>query len=84
MTEGAHHDLIHQLVANAHFSDGTVSHIDGIRVDFEDGFGLARASNTTPTVIFRFEATSEKKLDQIKSLFRDQLLSLADDLDLPF
>ena len=84
MTEGAHHDLIHQLVANAHFSDGTVSHIDGIRVDFEDGFGLARASNTTPTVIFRFEATSEKKLDQIKSLFRDQLLSLEDDLDLPF
>ena len=35
-------------------------------------------------VIFRFEATSEKKLDQIKSLFRDQLLSLEDDLDLPF
>jgi phosphomannomutase/phosphoglucomutase len=84
MNEGAHHDLMHELVANADFPDGAVSHIDGIRVDFEDGFGLARASNTTPTVIFRFEATTETKLNQIKSLFRDQLLSLQSDLTLPF
>ncbi|KAA3627129.1 MAG: phosphomannomutase/phosphoglucomutase, partial [Proteobacteria bacterium] len=56
LEEGDQHRLVAQLVANARFDDGAVCTIDGLRVDFVDGFGLARASNTTPTVIIRFEA----------------------------
>jgi len=53
-------------------------------VDFADGFGLARASNTTPTVILRFEATDAAALERIQEAYRRQLLALRPDLSLPF
>ena len=84
MAEGEHHALIDQLVQTARFPDGEVSNIDGVRVDFEHGFGLARASNTTPTVILRFEADDTLILEEIQAQFRSQLLSIRTDLDLPF
>jgi phosphomannomutase/phosphoglucomutase len=84
MAEGEHHALIDQLVQTARFPDGEVSNIDGVRVDFENGFGLARASNTTPTVILRFEADDTLILEEIQAQFRSQLLSIRTDLDLPF
>ena len=84
MAEGEHHALIDQLVQTAQFPDGEVSNIDGVRVDFENGFGLARASNTTPTVILRFEADDTLILEEIQAQFRSQLLSIRTDLDLPF
>ncbi len=84
MNEGEHHQLIAELVSQATFPDGHACYIDGVRVDFDDGFGLARASNTTPTVILRFEADTEAGLERIKNCYRDQILALRPDLTLPF
>tara|TARA_B100001123_G_scaffold238373_1_gene266969 strand:- start:1964 stop:3373 length:1410 start_codon:yes stop_codon:yes gene_type:complete len=84
MEEGKHHALVEQLVRSARFPTGEICTIDGIRVDFENGFGLARASNTTPTVILRFEADDQQQLIEIQEQFRTQLLALQPDLKLPF
>ncbi len=84
MAEGEHYKLVDELVANAEFDDANVSTIDGIRVDFDNGFGLLRASNTTPTLIMRFEATDQQTLDQIQDRFREFLISTRKDLVLPF
>ena len=84
MEEGKHHALVEQLVRNKQFPSGEICTIDGIRVDFENGFGLARASNTTPTVILRFEAGNQQQLIEIQEQFRTQLLALQPELKLPF
>ena len=84
MQEGEHHALVGELVAEGDFSGGQICNIDGVRVDFEDGFGLARASNTTPTVILRFEADTEAALRRIQNLYREQILALRPGLVLPF
>ena len=84
MQEGEHHALVGELVAEGDFSGGQICNIDGVRVDFEDGFGLARASNTTPTVILRFEADTEPALRRIQNLYREQILALRPGLALPF
>ena len=47
--------------------------IDGARITFEDGWGLVRASNTQSVLVLRFEATSEKRLDEIRSLIEGEL-----------
>ena len=83
MNGNEHHELINELVAHSNFPGGNVCLIDGVRVDFDNGFGLARASNTTPTVILRFEAASEDELARIKELFRGQLLALRPGTTLP-
>jgi phosphomannomutase/phosphoglucomutase len=69
-----------KLAAEASFGDGSVSTIDGVRVDFPDGWGLCRASNTTPVLVLRFEAETEEALERIKELFREQLQKVAPDL----
>jgi len=61
-----------------------VIQLDGLRVEYPYGFGLARASNTTPVVVLRFEAEDEAGLDRIKSEFRRVLLSAKADAKLPF
>ena len=58
--------------------------IDGLRAEFEQGWGLVRASNTTPALLFRFEAEREEGLAQVKSVFRDLLTKVAPDLKAPF
>jgi phosphomannomutase/phosphoglucomutase len=58
--------------------------IDGVRVAYADGFGLARPSNTTPVVVLRFEADSPKALERIQQDFRRALLSVKPDAKLPF
>ena len=50
--------------------------IDGVRVNFADGWGLVRASNTQPALVTRFEATSEKRLAEIRALFDGKLREL--------
>ena len=50
--------------------------IDGVRVNFADGWGLLRASNTQPALVTRFEATSEKRLAEIRALFDGKLREL--------
>ena len=84
MEEGEHHALVEQFVRNARFPTGEICTIDGIRVDFKTGFGLARASNTTSTVILRFEADRQQQLTEIQEQFRSQLLALRPELNLPF
>lgn len=82
--EGENHPLVEKLVASANFPGAVITTIDGLRVDFEDGFGLVRASNTTPCLVFRFEAESETALDRIQNDFRNLVLSLAPDAEMPF
>ena len=58
--------------------------IDGVRVDYPHGWGLVRASNTTPVLVLRFEAETETELQRIKDVFHAQLKRVAPDLQLPF
>ncbi|MCU7844123.1 MAG: phosphomannomutase/phosphoglucomutase [Candidatus Thiodiazotropha sp. (ex Monitilora ramsayi)] len=58
--------------------------IDGLRAEFEQGWGLVRASNTTPALLFRFESDSEEGLAHVQSIFRDLLAKVAPDLTAPF
>jgi phosphomannomutase/phosphoglucomutase len=80
VTEQTKFGIIEQLGKKGDFGDGSVSTIDGIRVEFTDGWGLCRASNTTPMLVLRFEAESEEALERIKSVFREQLSKAAPDL----
>ena len=70
------HELIAKLAATARF-DGAeeVITIDGLRVEFSDGFGLMRASNTTPALVLRFEADNENAIRRIQQQFKTILES---------
>lgn len=82
--EGENHPLVDKLIQTADFPDAKITTIDGLRVDFEDGFGLVRASNTTPCLVFRFEATNENGLRRIQDDFRKLLKTQIPDAELPF
>ncbi len=84
MPEGAPHELVRELADLAKFDGATVNTLDGIRADFEDGFGLVRASNTTPTLIMRFEASSPGQLEFIQEQFRSLIRSARPSLPIPF
>ena len=84
MEEGEHFVYMEELIDNADFPDGRVSTIDGLRVDFEDGFGLVRPSNTTPILVLRFEADSEAALLRIQEQFRDLLQGTRSEVTIPF
>lgn len=71
--DSAKFDIVEQMTENADFEDSTVTNIDGLRVDFADGWGLIRASNTEPALTLRFEADSEEALEDIKEGFRELL-----------
>ncbi|HWJ94688.1 MAG TPA: phosphomannomutase/phosphoglucomutase [Telluria sp.] len=85
LNEGENVQLIEALRVNAQFpgSDRIVS-IDGLRVEYPDGFGLARSSNTTPVVVLRFEAETPEALDRIQGEFRRVILAAKPDAQLPF
>lgn len=83
--EGENHALIDRLQAEAGFTDALdIVTIDGLRVEYADGFGLMRLSNTTPAITLRFEAENEAALERIKGDFRRVLRSVAAELLLPF
>ncbi len=82
--DGAQHAFMRAFAEKARFEGAEVSRIDGIRADFPDGWGLVRASNTTPSLVIRFEADSEAALKRIQEQFRAQMLAVRPDLDLPF
>ncbi len=85
MQEGEPHKLIALLQKTAKFSDAIeVITIDGLRVEYADGFGLMRPSNTTPVIVLRFEANSEAALKRIQAQFRDVIWGVAPHLALPF
>jgi phosphomannomutase / phosphoglucomutase len=85
LEEGENVALIEKLRANAKF-DGAdeVVTIDGLRVEYPDGFGLARSSNTTPVVVLRFEANTAEALARIQDDFRRALTAAKPDAKLPF
>jgi phosphomannomutase/phosphoglucomutase len=85
MKEGEPHALIAELKQSAKF-DGAreIITIDGLRVEYADGFGLARASNTTPVVVLRFEADDEAALGRIQDDFRRVLTQARPAASLPF
>lgn len=82
--EGEHHAVIKELVEHASFPDAKVTTIDGLRADFADGFGLVRASNTTPVLVLRFEGDTPAALERIQARFRELLKSVRPELALPF
>lgn len=84
MEEGEHHAFIRRFVAEVKFDDGKINTIDGMRVDFDDGWGLVRASNTTPCLVIRFEADSDDALKRIQGVFRSAMLGVDASLNLPF
>ena len=76
--------FMQKLAEKAVFSDAEVITIDGLRVEFENGWGLVRPSNTSPYLILRFEANTEDELKRIEEIFRVQLLNVDSTLKLPF
>jgi phosphomannomutase/phosphoglucomutase len=82
--EGENFTLVEALIAKDGFSGAKLVTIDGVRAEFENGWGLARPSNTTPAVVFRFEADDEAGLQKIQEQFRQQILEIKGDLKLPF
>ena len=76
--------FIEKLSATANFNDGILNRLDGLRVEFQDSWGLIRPSNTSPYLILRFEAESLAALHKIQALFREQLLAVDAALELPF
>ncbi len=82
--EGEHHQVVAELLARVAdgrlaFEGGEVGTIDGLRVDFADGFGLIRASNTTPVLVLRFEGHTPEALHRIEDRFMAALRSVKPD-----
>lgn len=72
LPEGSNgHQVIEELAAKAEFEGATeIITIDGLRVEFPDGFGLMRASNTTPILVLRFEADTQAAIERIQNRFK--------------
>jgi phosphomannomutase/phosphoglucomutase len=82
---GEPHEFVAQLLQHRDaFGSAKLTTIDGIRADYEDGWGLVRASNTTPILVLRFEAESEAALKRIEAIFSSLLRRLQPGLKLPF
>ncbi len=84
VTENSKFEIMERLGQDGQFGDGNISTIDGIRVDYADGWGLCRASNTTPVLVLRFEAETDEGLERIKGIFREQLQKAAPDIAADF
>ena len=85
LAEGEPHAMVAKLQASKPFPGAQkVVTIDGVRVEYADGFGLARASNTTPTIVMRFEADNATALERIKRDFRAALQPLKPNAPLPY
>ena len=85
LQEGENYALIEKLQKTARFPDAReVIDIDGLRVEYADGFGLARASNTTPVIVLRFEADNAAAIARIQAHFRRVLHEARPGLQLPF
>ena len=78
------HAFIRRIVALGDFEGARATTIDGLRADWPDGWGLVRASNTTPILVLRFEADDDAALARIQEAFRQRLLELDPSLAIPF
>ncbi|MGD8614724.1 MAG: phosphomannomutase/phosphoglucomutase, partial [Gammaproteobacteria bacterium] len=84
MAEGEPERFMEKLLSVAGFDDANVITVDGLRAEFQDGWGLVRASNTTPCLVLRFEASDELALSRIQDEFRRVMLQVDPGLSLPF
>ncbi len=82
--DGAHYTFMDKFKQSADFGKADIITIDGLRVNFADGWGLIRPSNTTPSLVLRFEANNQKTLDEIQAKFKQELLKLDSEIKLPF
>ena len=82
--EGEHYSFMEKFKQQADFDGADMITIDGMRVNFPEGWGLIRPSNTTPCLVLRFEANSEAALDKIQAKFRKEILKQDSSLELPF
>ena len=82
--EGQHYKFMNKFIDKAKFEDADIITIDGLRVNYAEGWGLIRPSNTTPCLVLRFEANNEATLAEIQNTFREQILSVDNSLKLPF
>jgi phosphomannomutase/phosphoglucomutase len=84
MAEGEPKLYMEKLLNSAHFENARIATVDGLRAEFERGWGLVRASNTTPSLVLRFEADDELALSAIQDEFRRVMLQVDPGLLLPF
>ena len=85
LPEDSHQTYMQKLKDNVSFPDAQVINTDGVRVEFQDGWGLVRASNTSPVLTLRFEADNQTALERVQERFRHLLQVTADTaLQLPF
>jgi phosphomannomutase / phosphoglucomutase len=83
--EGEHYKFMDKFSKQAKFPDAVdISTIDGMRVTWNKGWGLIRPSNTTPSLVLRFEAEDKKNLDKVQAIFREQMLNIDSQVKLPF
>ena len=84
LEEGRSVEIMRALDAHKVFDNARLVELDGLRVEFANGWGLIRPSNTIPSLTFRFEADDEDALSQIKAQFRELLRRVAPDVQAPF
>ncbi len=85
LAEGENHALVARLQKEAQWPGASqVITIDGVRVEYPDGFGLCRASNTTPVLVLRFEAEDDAALARIQKSVGDAIIRIKPDAQLPF
>ncbi len=84
IAEESKFNFMKRLVLEGKFDEGRLTTIDGLRVDFENGWGLVRASNTSPALTLRFEADSEEALAKIKAQFKQEIQKIDADLSFEF
>lgn len=82
--DGAQHAFMKIFADIVDLPNASITTIDGIRADYDKGWGLVRASNTTPSLVIRFEADSEADIEEIKNDFRQQMTIAQSDIQLPF
>ena len=85
LSEGENFAIINQMQKNADFPGAEqIITIDGLRVEYPDGFGLARSSNTTPVIVMRFEAENPEALTRIQNALKQAVLAVKPDAQLPY
>lgn len=80
--DGIQHEFMKKFIKNAKFSNAEISKIDGLRADFKNGWGLIRASNTTPCLVMRFEANTENELKVIQNNFINEIKKIDSTLEI--
>ena len=84
VAEGEPHRLVAEITARASFPEAETTTVDGLRLDFPDGWGLVRASNTTPVLVLRFEADNAVAMQRIQAEFARMIRAVKPDAVLPF